>query len=132
MPIAIAETDQNGNAGCVPGRNCYPSGLGCLGRPRSIELCIDPVASTYDEGGFVLETDPMIIACPAAADCLLGPCDPYGVPYTPPPNISFLLVVPEGEDDPVLKMFVDGVEAAPGYSAPEGTPCIWVGFYGYH
>lgn len=132
MALVVAKKDQNGNSGCIMGKHCHPSGVSCLASAASIELCLDLVASTYTTGGFELTTDPVIIACPGAADCLLGPCDPYGVPYDPPPNITLKLSIPEGEDDPKLMMYVDGEEAPDGFSAPEGTNCVWVRFYGYH
>lgn len=132
MTLVVASKDAHGNDGCVYGVNCHPSGLRCGLTYISVELCIDLTASVYEAGGFKLDVYSTTLECVKMGDCILGPNDPYNEPYTPDPSIS-LLLVPDPDDptfDPRLAVYVNGVEAEDGWSAPEGTPCVWVRLYG--
>lgn len=141
MPLVIADTDANGNAGIICGKYCHPSALNCHPFPRTVELCVDVVNTVYEEGGLPLEVDPTTLCPVFTGDCLLGPCDPYGEIMVPVPSISFGLryppvdpapapYVPDTDETPLLVIYENGVEVADGWSAPPDTPCIWLRLYG--
>lgn len=128
MPLAIASKDANGNDGVVCGKACYP-GQGCSIGYASQEVCIDLVNTVYEEGGIPVHPLPTGL-CPEMMDCLASYRDPYGLPYEMPAGISMQLAPDEDGYVTLLKIYENGVEVEPGWSAAEGTPCYWVRFYG--